>query len=615
MGELLAVQAPAEADMVMGVPESGVPAAEGFARASGIPYGQGLVKNRYIGRSFIAPDQQERADAVRRKLNPLTDAIAGKRLVVVDDSIVRGTTQRSVIRMLREAGAAEVHLRISSPPWRWPCFYGIDTPSLRGAAGDRPQRRGDGARSSARTRWPTSASRTSRRPSAPTAGSATPASPATTRRRSPAVARAGHARPARAGGGHGPPGRAARGLTGVGQGGATYAGAGVDIAAGDAAVERLRSMVAGIGGFGGQFPLDIGRYTSPVLVASTDGVGTKLVVARASGRYDTVGIDLVAMCVDDLVCVGAEPLFMLDYIATGKVDPDQVATVVAGVHEGCRQAGCALIGGETAEHAGVMARRRARPGRLRRRRGRAGHPARARAGAGGRRRRRPALAGPALQRLHAGPPRAARAGRPRPRGPGLGGRRPQRGRRAAAPVGDLHAGRPGRRAPPCGDALHACAHITGGGIVGNLPRVLPEGLGAVWTASAWEEPRVFAEIQRLGAVEPRTRWTGCSTAASGWRWCVDAGGGGRGAGRAGARPGSRSRVIGDGRRRRAPACASRERGTAPFAELRAPPAGALGARRGTSRSSRVARAAGSSTPSRRSAGPRPCCSWPTPCSR
>ncbi len=128
-GELLAIQAPAEADMVMGVPESGVPAAEGFARASGIPYGQGLVKNRYIGRSFIAPGQQQRADAVRRKLNPLTENIAGKRLVVVDDSIVRGTTQRSVIRMLREAGAAEVHLRISSPPWRWPCFYGIDTPS------------------------------------------------------------------------------------------------------------------------------------------------------------------------------------------------------------------------------------------------------------------------------------------------------------------------------------------------------------------------------------------------------------------------------------------------------------------------------------------------------
>ncbi len=129
MGELLAAQAPVEADLVMGVPESGVPAAEGFARASGIPYGQGLVKNRYIGRSFIAPDQQARGDAVRRKLNPLPETINGKRLVVVDDSIVRGTTQRSVVRMLREAGATEVHLRISSPPWRWPCFYGIDTPS------------------------------------------------------------------------------------------------------------------------------------------------------------------------------------------------------------------------------------------------------------------------------------------------------------------------------------------------------------------------------------------------------------------------------------------------------------------------------------------------------
>jgi len=129
MGELLAAQAPASADLVMGVPESGVPAAEGFARASGIPYGQGLVKNRYIGRSFIAPEQKDRADAVRRKLNPLRDTIVGKRLVVVDDSIVRGTTQRSVVRMLRESGATEVHLRISSPPWRWPCFYGIDTPS------------------------------------------------------------------------------------------------------------------------------------------------------------------------------------------------------------------------------------------------------------------------------------------------------------------------------------------------------------------------------------------------------------------------------------------------------------------------------------------------------
>jgi len=128
MGELLAAQSPVDADLVMGVPDSGVPAAEGYARRSGIPYGQGLVKNRYIGRTFIDPDQKARANGVRRKLNPLRENIAGKRLVVVDDSIVRGTTTRAIVEMLRDAGALEVHLRISSPPFRWPCFYGIDTP-------------------------------------------------------------------------------------------------------------------------------------------------------------------------------------------------------------------------------------------------------------------------------------------------------------------------------------------------------------------------------------------------------------------------------------------------------------------------------------------------------
>jgi amidophosphoribosyltransferase len=135
MGEQLAVQAPLPDDavapprraMVVPVPESGVPAAQGFARASGIPYGDGLVKNRYIGRTFIAPSQAMRALGVRMKLNPLRENIDGKRLVVVDDSIVRGTTTRAVVAMLREAGAAEVHLRIMSPPYRWPCFYGMDT--------------------------------------------------------------------------------------------------------------------------------------------------------------------------------------------------------------------------------------------------------------------------------------------------------------------------------------------------------------------------------------------------------------------------------------------------------------------------------------------------------
>jgi amidophosphoribosyltransferase len=126
-GELLAEQAPVEADMVMGVPESGIPAAEGYARASGIPYGQGLVKNRYIGRTFIAPSQEMRALGVRMKLNPLKENLQGKRVVVVDDSVVRGTTQKQLVKMLRESGVAEVHLRLTSPPIKWSCFYGIDT--------------------------------------------------------------------------------------------------------------------------------------------------------------------------------------------------------------------------------------------------------------------------------------------------------------------------------------------------------------------------------------------------------------------------------------------------------------------------------------------------------
>lgn len=128
MGEFLAAQSSPSADIVMGVPDSGVPAAEGYAKASGIPFGYGLVKNRYIGRTFISPDQQKRAASVRRKLNPLRENIEEQRLVVVDDSIVRGTTTQALVKMLRDAGAAEVHLRISSPPFMWPCYFGIDTP-------------------------------------------------------------------------------------------------------------------------------------------------------------------------------------------------------------------------------------------------------------------------------------------------------------------------------------------------------------------------------------------------------------------------------------------------------------------------------------------------------
>jgi amidophosphoribosyltransferase len=126
MGRVLAREHPVEADLVIPTPESGTPAAIGYAEESGIPYGQGMVKNSYVGRTFIQPNQTIRQLGIRLKLNPLKHVVAGKRLVVVDDSIVRGNTQRALIRMLREAGAAEIHVRISSPPVKWPCFYGID---------------------------------------------------------------------------------------------------------------------------------------------------------------------------------------------------------------------------------------------------------------------------------------------------------------------------------------------------------------------------------------------------------------------------------------------------------------------------------------------------------
>ncbi|HKN98789.1 MAG TPA: phosphoribosylformylglycinamidine cyclo-ligase [Pseudonocardiaceae bacterium] len=143
-----------------------------------------------------------------------------------------------------------------------------------------------------------------------------------------------------------------------------YAAAGVDIAAGEAAVERLRpyaekasrpEVLGGIGGFAGLFELRLDRWTEPVLASSTDGVGTKVAVARALDKHDTVGIDLVAMIVDDLVVCGAEPLFLQDYIAVGKVVPERIGELVQGIADGCVQAGCALLGGETAEHPGLMA--------------------------------------------------------------------------------------------------------------------------------------------------------------------------------------------------------------------------------------------------------------------
>jgi len=274
----------------------------------------------------------------------------------------------------------------------------------------------------------------------------------------------------------------------------SYRASGVDTEAAAKAVGLIAELAAStrrpevadtLGGFAGLFDIGGGR----LLAAATDGVGTKLEIARLTGRRRTVGIDLVAMCVDDIVCVGAEPLFFLDYLAVGRVVPEQVAELVEGVAEGCRRAGCALLGGETAEHPGTMpedqfdlagfcvgvVQETALLG-----------PQRVREG--------DVLIGLASSGLHANGyslvRRALLDGRP------LDAIVPELGRTLAdellepctihAPVVlDLH-----RRG-----LLHAAAHITGGGFAENVPRMLPEGLGARLDRGAWTEPAIFGLLQ------------------------------------------------------------------------------------------------------------------------
>lgn len=291
-------------------------------------------------------------------------------------------------------------------------------------------------------------------------------------------------------------------------GGATYRGAGVSIDAGEDAVAAIRELVRStyrpevlgdIGGFGGLVSLDPARHRQPVLVSTTDGVGTKAMVATAAGRFDTIGIDLVAMCVDDLVCQGAEPLFFLDYISIGKLDPAQVTSLVSGVAEGCRQAGCALVGGEMAEHPGAMA-----PGEFDLVGFAVGIVEREALIDGSRCRPGDVLVGlpsPGLRSNGYSLVRHVLFERA-----GLSLEDPAWNAPDAPTVGEELL-RPSVIYAPAvrglltaGVEVHGVAHITGGGITGNLPRVLPDGLGAIVDPSTWQTPRIFEEVQRLGEV-------------------------------------------------------------------------------------------------------------------
>ena len=288
--------------------------------------------------------------------------------------------------------------------------------------------------------------------------------------------------------------------------GETYAGAGVDIGAGEEAVERIKAavratfrpeVIGDIGGFGGLFAFDPSRYVHPVLVAGTDSVGTKAVVARLAGRYDTIGIDLVAMSVDDIAAQGAEPLFFLDCISAGRLDPAQMEHLVAGIASGCQEAGCALIGGEMAELPGML-----EPGHF-------------------------DLVGFAVgvverDRLVTGSrvaPGDRLIGLPSPglrcNGYSLArrvlldlARRPLDGPawpRASHSLADELL-RPSVIYAPalvrlCHSVdVHALAHVTGGGIPGNLGRVIPHNCDAVVLRHRWEVPEIFNQIQLAGDV-------------------------------------------------------------------------------------------------------------------
>ncbi len=282
----------------------------------------------------------------------------------------------------------------------------------------------------------------------------------------------------------------------------TYRDAGVDIDAGNELVQRIKTSVnstrregvlSGIGGFGGLFAVPLDRYANPVLVSGTDGVGTKLKLAIEMGIHDTIGIDLVAMCVNDVLVTGAEPLFFLDYYATSRLELDVAEAVVAGIADGCRQAGAALIGGETAEMPGIY-----RPGDYDLAGFCVGIVERDRIIDGSRTQPGDCVIGLASSGPHSNGYSLVRK------------ILELNGSHLSATVGDGQLG-PQLLAPTRiyvksvhtlmqQVQVHALAHITGGGLAENLPRVLPEGLGATIIGDSWERPAVFDWLQQHGNV-------------------------------------------------------------------------------------------------------------------
>jgi len=286
----------------------------------------------------------------------------------------------------------------------------------------------------------------------------------------------------------------------------TYAAAGVDVEAGERAVALMRAAVeathtrdvlGGIGGFAGLWALDPSRWRDPVLASSTDGVGTKLLVAQALDRHDTVGLDLVGMVVDDLVVSGARPLFLLDYLAVGRLVPERVAAIVEGVARGCRQAGCALLGGETAEHPDAMA-----PDAYDLAGFAVGMVERERLLGPDRVRPGDVLLAIASSGLHSNGFALARRVLARAQ-VGYDQVFPELGR----PIGEVLLEPTRIYAPDLlalldeGIEVHALCHVTGGGLPGNLPRSLPPGLVPQVDWASWTPPAIFKLLASLGPVD------------------------------------------------------------------------------------------------------------------
>ncbi len=310
MGERLAKEQPADADIVVGVPNSSLSAALGYARASGIPYEMGLIKSQYIARTFIQPTQALRERSVRMKLSPVKAVVAGKRIVLVDDSIVRGTTAIQLVQLLKDAGAKEVHLRIASPPLRFPCFYGIDIQTTRElmAANHSICEMRDllGADSLAFLSVDGLEKSVGLQTDAPNGGLCVAYFTGVYPTKLDDYEKNFASRVV----------QASNQYCGGFSMSFDYKSAGVDVDAGNELVHRIapvakatqnQNVLGDLGGFAAAYRLP--EITQPTLVSATDGVGTKLLLALQCDQHDTIGIDLVAMVANDLIADGAKRYF------------------------------------------------------------------------------------------------------------------------------------------------------------------------------------------------------------------------------------------------------------------------------------------------------------------